>query len=125
MPTQIFEDLADTKYIRPCPPGMGADDLAFLQLKGALTIPSINLRNQLLCSYVQLVHPYLPILGLEDFLRPISSNDGSEQVSLMLFQAVMFAGAAFVDSHLLSNEGYGDRRNARKMLFHRVKVSCH
>lgn len=122
-PTQPPENPADSNYVRPCPAWMGAEDVAFLRLKGALTIPPIRLRNQLLGSYVQFVHPYLPVLDLDDFLRPICCDDGSEQLSLMLFQAVMFAGAAFVDSNVLSEAGYGDRRCARRMLFQRVKVS--
>lgn len=66
--------------------------------------------------------PYLPLLDLQDFLGAIERNDGANQISLILFQAVMFASTAYVDIGNLTAEGYANRKAARRNFFHKVKV---
>ena len=64
---------------------------------GALSLLEANLCVELLCNYAEFVHGYLPSLGLHDLLWIIGSGDGPNgPLSLMFFQAVMFAGTAFV-----------------------------
>lgn len=109
-------------YIRPLPPRIMADDIDFLQRKGALTVPDAQLRNELLRSYVQYVHPYMPLLDLKDFLHPIEKNDGHSPVSLLLFQAVMFAATAYIDMRFLQAQGFDNRKAARKVFFQRARV---
>src|SRR5256885_6699139 len=106
-------------YIRSLPPRIMAEDIDFLQRKGALTVPDTRLRNELLRSYVQYVHPYMPLLDLKDFLDPIEKNDGSSPVSLLLFQAVMFAASAYIDMRFLHAQGFDNRKAARKLFFQR------
>jgi hypothetical protein len=109
-------------YIRPLPPRIMGEDVDFLQRKGALTVPDTRLRNELLRSYVQYVHPYMPLLDLKDFLQPIERNDGNSPVSLLLFQAVMFAATAYVDMRFLHAQGFDNRKAARKFFFQRARV---
>ncbi|EXJ75372.1 uncharacterized protein A1O5_02068 [Cladophialophora psammophila CBS 110553] len=104
-------------YVHPLPPCIDAHGAQFLAHKGALTVPDASLRNELLRSYVQYVHPFMPILDLRQFLTPIARNDGSGQISLLTLQAVMFAGSTFVDLRFLQNHGYNDRREARKAFY--------
>ena len=99
-----------------------AEDTEFLQRKGALTVPDARLRNELLRSYVQYVHPYMPLLDLGDFLHPLEKNDGNSPVSLLLFQAVMFAATAYIDMRFLHAQGFDDRKAARKVFFQRARV---
>lgn len=98
------------------------EDIDFLQRKGALTVPDTRLRNELLRSYVQYVHPYMPLLDLKDFLQPIERNDGDSPVSLLLFQAVMFAATAYVDMRFLHAQGFDNRKAARRFFFQRARV---
>ena len=109
-------------YVRALPPRITADDIEYLQRKGALTVPDTRLRNELLRSYVQYVHPYMPLLDLKDFLDPIEKNDGSSPVSLLLFQAVMFAASAYIDMRFLHAQGFDNRKAARKLFFQRARV---
>jgi hypothetical protein len=99
-----------------------ADDIEYLQKKGALTIPDAGLRNELLRSYAQYVHPYMPLLDLKDFLTPVEKNDGSSVVSLLLFHAVMFAGTAYIDMRFLQAQGFETRKAARKVFFQRARL---
>ena len=116
-------------YIRGLPPRFQKEDIDYLTIKGALTIPEVPLRNELLRSFVHYVHPFMPILDLEEFLLVIiagSSNDSNQQqqqrLSLLLFQAVMFAGTAFVDMKHLQAAGYSNRKMARKAFFQRTRL---
>ncbi|KAL2812764.1 hypothetical protein BJX63DRAFT_421631 [Aspergillus granulosus] len=88
-------------YITSLPDRLDAADLQYLEAKGALCVP---------------------VLDLDPFLRAISENNGSNTISLLLFHAVMFAGAAFVDSSYINPEGYTSPAAARAILFQQTKV---
>jgi hypothetical protein len=98
--------LALPAYIKPLPSRFGNDDITYLQNKGALAVPDRELRNELLRSYAEYMHPFMPLLDLHRFVRIIDQNDGVQQVSLLLFQAVMFAGIATVELRFLEAAGH-------------------
>jgi Fungal specific transcription factor domain len=111
-------------FIKPLPPRIGSDEAAYLEKKGVLTVPTIPLRNELLKAYIEFVHPYMPLLDLYEFVMIIESGSGVlGRISLILYQAVMFAGSAFVDMHHLHNAGYLTRKEARKDFFQKTRVS--
>ncbi|KAK8192045.1 fungal-specific transcription factor domain-containing protein [Phyllosticta paracitricarpa] len=110
-------------YIKPLPPRIGPDEIAYLEKKGALTIPHPELRTELLRAYVEFVHPFMPLLDLHDFLIAADASDGSNgKISLILFQAVMFAGSAFADMSFLRKAGYSNRKEARKDFFQKTRL---
>jgi hypothetical protein len=109
-------------YIKPLPDRFGNDDITYLQNKGALTIPNVELRNELIRCYAEVIHPFMPLLDLQDFVATIDCNDGSKQVGLLLFQSVMFAGIASVDMRHLENAGYSSRRDARRDFFNKTRL---
>ncbi|EGO61284.1 hypothetical protein NEUTE1DRAFT_120290 [Neurospora tetrasperma FGSC 2508] len=108
-------------FFKPLPP-KDAVDVQYMMAKGAFTIPSPEVQNAMLKAYIEYVHPYMPLLELRQFLTAIHSNGQSGQISLVLYQAVMFAGSNFVDQKYLDAAGLGSRRNARKELFMRTRV---
>ncbi|KAF1972863.1 cutinase transcription factor 1 alpha [Bimuria novae-zelandiae CBS 107.79] len=110
-------------FIKPLPAKIGLDEVAYLEKKGALTIPTGTLRSEMLRAYIEFVHPYMPLLELQEFLITIDQDDGSlGKVSLILFQAVMFAGSAFVDMQHLCAAGYTTRKEARKDFFQKTRI---
>lgn len=109
-------------YIQAIPPRILSEDLEFLQRKGAFLIPETSFRNELLRCYVQYVYPFLPVIDLQDFLSTIEKNEPTSTVSLLLFQAVMFASTAYIDMRYLLAQGYMTRKEARKSFFERVKL---
>ncbi|CUS08759.1 unnamed protein product [Tuber aestivum] len=110
-------------FIKPTPIKIPLDDLDYLAKKGALTLPEEPLRSELLRSHFDFVHPYMPLLNRKEFLRSVTSDDGSKgRISLLLFQAVMFAGSAFVDMESLRAAGYTTRKAARKAFFTKARV---
>lgn len=118
-----FSDGFLPAYIQPLPTCMEAEDMMHLWKKGAAVIPEIAFRNELLRSYIEFVHPYMPLLDVHDFLRIVDKGTGENgKVSLLLFQAVMFAGVAFADRSYLTAAGYPTRRSARKAFYLKTRV---
>ena len=109
-------------YVRALPDKLLSEDVEYLDKKGALVIPETSLRNELLRSYAQFVHPFLPVIDLKEFLTPIEQNDSEHPISLLLFQAVMFAGTAYIDMRFLAANGYESRRAARKAFWQRTRL---
>ncbi|KIW42594.1 uncharacterized protein PV06_06126 [Exophiala oligosperma] len=109
-------------YIRPIRPSIKRQDIDFLSSRGALAIPNDDLRDQLLRCFVLYVYPYMPVVDLEELLGAIDGTNNSPKISLTLFQAVMFAGSAFVDLEQLQNAGYENRRAARAAYYQKVKM---
>ncbi|KAK6067720.1 hypothetical protein SCUP234_11464 [Seiridium cupressi] len=109
-------------YIRPPPRHIGHSDINYLMEKDALTIPDDEFRDELLRTYVKIIHCFMPAIDLDKLLLPIIRADGQERVSLLLFQAVMFASVIFVDSDLLRSRNFVSRKAARKVFFNRVRL---
>jgi len=64
----------------------------------------------------------MPAVDLAAFLEPITGSSEAGTVSLLLFQAIMFASVTFVDTQLLQRCGFDSKRAARRVLFNRVKL---
>ena len=102
---------------------MTSVDIDYLFAKGALSLPETPVRNALLRAYLEFVHPYMPLIEIHDFLQIIQDGTGEHgKISLLLFQAVMFAGTAFVDMDYLRTAGYTNRKVARKAFFQKARV---
>jgi len=102
---------------------MTSVDIDYLFAKGALSLPEIPVRNALLRAYLEFVHPYMPLIEVQEFLQIIEDGNGENgKISLLLFQAVMFAGTAFVDFDYLRMAGFSNRKAARKAFFQKSRV---
>lgn len=111
-------------YIKALHPSIATEDIEFLANKGALSIPRDEFRNALLRSFIDFVHPYMPIVPLSDLIQVIDQGSGENgTISLLLLQSIMFAGVAFVDAKYLVYGGFKTRKMARRVLFHRARVS--
>jgi hypothetical protein len=110
-------------FVHPLPTRIEPEDIKYLHIKGALTLPPIELQNALLQSYVEYVHPYMPLMELHEFLGIINCRDGlNGKTSLLLYQAVMFAATAFVDVKYLQDAGYTTRKAARRAFFSKTRL---
>ncbi|KAK7903813.1 hypothetical protein LTR67_001833 [Exophiala xenobiotica] len=118
--TSLHVDLPS--YIRPLRPSIPADDVDLLAQRGALSLPNDELRDQLLRCFVLYVYSYMPIIDLEDLFNALDGKEDAPNVSLTLFQAIMFAGSAFVDLELLQKAGYETRRAARADYYRKMKL---
>jgi hypothetical protein len=126
----LFEPLAPLNwsgllpaFIRPLPERILSEDVRYLQAKGAFTLPTGRVQAALLRAYVEYVHPYMPLLDLHEFLDIVSAGDGlCGQVSLLLYQAVLFSATAYLSGDSLRELGFANRRAARRALFQRTRL---
>lgn len=103
---------------------MTSDDIQYLYKKGALTLPHAEFRNELTRCFVEYCYPYMPLVELQDFLRIINKGTGEGgTVSLILLQAVLFTGVAFIDMSYLRSAGYSTRKAARRAFYQKARVS--
>ncbi len=111
-------------FVKPLPDSLAQDDIQYLWMKGALSIPDLAFRKELAQCYVDHVHCSLPLVALDDLLQIMGKDDEKlEKMSLIVFQAIMFAGIAFVDLISLQLAGFATRREARKSFYQKVRVS--
>ncbi|KAG7128915.1 Cutinase transcription factor 1 beta like protein [Verticillium longisporum] len=110
-------------FVKPLPARIASEDVKYLHTKGALSLPPLPLQTALLQAYVEYVHPYMPLLDLREFLGAVNARDGlCGQVSLFLYQAIMFAATAFVDMKALKEAGYSTRKAARRSFFSKTRL---
>ncbi|KAI5465060.1 fungal-specific transcription factor domain-containing protein [Mariannaea sp. PMI_226] len=95
-------------------------DWEFLRSKDALTLPNPSLQAALIEAYFHNVHPLLPVLEVDQFLRSFDARSG--QLSLLLFQSVLFAASAFIDMSLLADAGFQSRTEARLAFFEKARI---
>lgn len=110
-------------FVKPFPERIGPDEVQYLHAKSALSIPDRELRTALLQGYVDFVYPFMPTIDLNDFLGIVEYEDGAfGKVSLLVFQAIMFAGSAFVDMSYLKRAGFQRRQDARKAFYTKARL---
>lgn len=66
------------------------EDLAFLGSKGSLSVPGRAYTREFITQYFIRNHPILPVLDEVKFWRAFE-GDGTEKISLFVFQALLFA----------------------------------
>ncbi|KIV93426.1 hypothetical protein PV10_04639 [Exophiala mesophila] len=113
---------------------LGSEDFRFLVRKGAMKIPDRQAMTQLIRAYIMYVHPWLPGLDLRFLSMCVSDCDtGADEsqqppsptpcrISILLLQAVLFAGASACDWSVLASLGYSSRREARRAMYERVRL---
>ncbi|KAK5207787.1 hypothetical protein LTR41_006299 [Exophiala xenobiotica] len=109
-------------FINPIPKDMDPEDVRFLARKGAFILPTPELRMEILRGYLFSVHPFMPILDANDFVGAVLSKDSGGKVSLLLFQAVMFAGLASLNTANVPQTGCKTVKQARKSFFTKVHL---
>ncbi|KAK4195611.1 putative feruloyl esterase C [Triangularia verruculosa] len=105
------------------------EDISLLQRKGCFTFPKKDLLDDLLKCYFDYVHPHVPFLDEQEFWETYLDRDPQSQhfhhtdgyhISLILFQAVLFAATPCAPLSVLRRAGYISRRVARRVAFDRV-----
>lgn len=74
-------------------------ELEILKLRGAFLLPGIELATDLIELYFEHVHPLMPVINREEFMRKF--KDPNDSPSLMLLQAVLLCGSRVLSNPLL------------------------
>ncbi|KAF6815125.1 cutinase transcription factor 1 beta [Colletotrichum musicola] len=82
----------------------------FLLAEGALTLPSLPLQQALVKSYIEYAHPRMPVLDLGKLCGIIDSEcEKNDQISLLLYQAILWAGSSHVRTFKLLYDLSGEQ----------------
>ncbi|KIW68803.1 hypothetical protein PV04_04724 [Phialophora macrospora] len=112
-------------WFRPFPKHLSAEDVEYARSKGAFKIPSSGVRNEIIRCYVEYMHPYMPLLDATELLQltcPTTDALTMPKYSLLLFQCVMFAAAAFVDEATVKQAGYDSLKTMRKAFYQKTII---
>lgn len=115
-------------FIIPLPDTLDHADLIYLRSKEALSLPSDEFRDVCVARYLEFTHPLLPLLNKRQLISITLTPDEAsapEQLSLLLFHAVMCSAVTFVEDHWITREGFSSKQAARRAFFNWAKVSSH
>ncbi|KAF5491524.1 Cutinase transcription factor 1 beta [Colletotrichum siamense] len=95
----------------------------FLEKQGAFRLPSLSLQSALLKAFIEFVYPRMPLLNLTKLCEAIEFYDGgTKDFSLLLYQAILFAGSAHVKQADLAGTEFSDKLSLRKTLYQRAEL---
>ncbi|KAE8411489.1 fungal-specific transcription factor domain-containing protein [Aspergillus pseudocaelatus] len=110
-------------FVKPICTTIGDEKYEHLLLQGALTLPSFPLQQALLQTFFECVLPSMPIINWQTFINIVSNKEGGQgQISLLLFQAIMFSATAFVNLDHLQKAGYSSREEAHEAFFQKAHL---
>lgn len=110
-------------FIQP-PKALSRSYKTFLASEGALQLPNDSLQYELLKSYIEFSYPRMPAIDLDALCDAIERGDGSGgHISLVLYQAILFAGAAHISPRIVEDNGWSSKMALRRELYRRVEVS--
>lgn len=89
-----------------------------LRRNGALSKPSKAVSNELVKTFFRWTYPVFPILDRAEFLKLYEDGTGS----LLVLQAVFFAGATHCDISVIRLAGFETRNAARLTFYRRAKA---
>ncbi|KAH7012833.1 fungal-specific transcription factor [Ilyonectria destructans] len=104
---------------------LSPEDLAFLEIKGALHVPVKSMLDEFVRQYFLHVHPFLPLVDEGEFwssYRQDERANSARRIPLMLFQAMIFASCSFVPEAVTKSLGYGRIRSARSAFYHNARL---
>ncbi|KAF4765597.1 hypothetical protein HAV15_003587 [Penicillium sp. str.  len=107
--------------IRNIPP----HDLNFLELQGCLRVPTRDLLYELVQQYFLHVHPILPLMNEGDFWDVYfhSADDPpTKPISLLVFQAMLFASCNFLSASTVHSLGFPSIRVMRAAYYRHAKL---
>ncbi|KAM5385581.1 hypothetical protein ACJZ2D_000780 [Fusarium nematophilum] len=83
------------------------------------SFPAQEVRDALVLAYFEHIHPFLPIVSMPEFIASYRTPD--KPPPLLLFQAVLMAGAHACSHPLVAN----DRHAVKNILFRRASMLYH
>ncbi|KAI7762207.1 hypothetical protein LZL87_006602 [Fusarium oxysporum] len=102
-------------------------DLNYMEAQGCLHVPSRPILDSFVEQYFRHHHPLLPLLNEGDFWEMYSQKESTgpqATMSLLVFQAMLFASCNFVSLHIIKQLGFSSLRTARAEFYRRTKVGA-
>ncbi|KAF4344582.1 cutinase transcription factor 1 beta [Fusarium beomiforme] len=104
------------------------EDADFLELNRCFHMPVRTVQEEFINQYFLYLHPYYPLVNEKEFwdmyMGRESCGGRRKKMSLLVFQAMLFAASAFVSPVVLKNAGYTNVKVARNIFYRRAKFSA-
>jgi Fungal specific transcription factor domain len=94
-------------------------DIKILQKRGAFSLPPRSLCNELVEAFFKWVAPVIPVINYRQFMQQY--NDPGNPPSLLLFQAILFAGSRVCGNSELEDED-GSTSTAALVFYKKAKA---
>lgn len=102
------------------------DDAQLLEQRGCLHVPKKAILDEFMKKYFLHVHPMVPLLNEHEFWTmynlPTPQSKPFGQMSLFVFQAMLFIVSPFVSQKTLSQLGFSSVPEARANFYRRAKT---
>ncbi|KAH8125632.1 hypothetical protein LI328DRAFT_151755 [Trichoderma asperelloides] len=95
-------------------------ELEYMRLQGVFSKLPDEVCDELVRCYFQHVHFVLPIIDAPAFLNDYCNN-GSRNISLLLYWSMLLAAANFVDTDVLRKAGFASRKAMKTAMYERAK----
>ncbi|KAJ4138597.1 hypothetical protein NW768_002447 [Fusarium equiseti] len=106
--------------------GIPEQDVDFLEHNRCFHLPSRTVQEDFIYQYFLYLHPYYPLINERDFWDMYMSRNTDARetptMSLLVFQAMLFAASSFVSPAVLKNAGYTNVKVARNIFYRRAKL---
>ncbi|KAL7934739.1 fungal-specific transcription factor domain-containing protein [Trichoderma chlorosporum] len=100
---------------------LSALDIRFMQLNGCFDLPPMPILNEFVRMYFLHVHPIVPLIEEGEFWESFSCTNG-EKISLLVFQAMIFAACAFIPGAIAEATGFDCPRSATAAFYKKAKI---
>ncbi|KAF5254178.1 hypothetical protein FANTH_1060 [Fusarium anthophilum] len=100
-------------------------DLNYMEAQGCLHVPSRPILDNFVEQYFRVHQAHLPLLNEGDFWEMYSQKESTgpqSTISLLVFQAMLFASCNFVSLHIIKKLGFLSLRAARAEFYRRTKL---
>ncbi|KAJ9420993.1 hypothetical protein FOXG_02960 [Fusarium oxysporum f. sp. lycopersici 4287] len=100
-------------------------DLNYMEAQGCLHVPTRPILDNFVEQYFRHHHPLIPLLNEGDFWEMYSQKESTgpqATMSLLVFQAMLFASCNFVSLHIIKQLGFSSLRTARAEFYRRTKL---
>ncbi|KAI1464078.1 fungal-specific transcription factor domain-containing protein [Daldinia caldariorum] len=100
-------------------------DVNYLESQGCLRVPTRTILDEFVQQYFLHIHPIMPILNEGDFWDMYcnqTSPESGDKITLVFFQALLFASCNFVSKSSIKALGFPSIRTARATFYRRTKL---
>ncbi|KAF5621927.1 cutinase transcription factor 1 beta [Fusarium sp. NRRL 52700] len=100
-------------------------DLNYMEAQGCLHVPSRPILDNFVEQYFRVHQALLPLLNEGEFWEMYSQKESTgaqSTISLLVFQAMLFASCNFVSLHIIKKLGFPSLRTARAEFYRRTKL---
>lgn len=115
------QDVILPAFIKPLAEIVSPEDLQYLSSKRCFSFLPLAFQKIILHRFVEFVHPLLPIFDVDELVT-IISGESQNQMSLLLYHAVMGAGLAAVETEVIQRYGFISKAAARNDSYCKAKV---